>query len=314
MIQERLNDFAAISSTYRIKTTSKVDNIRCALPVTSITQIFARLNQLLAVCHHSNMSPRVTRSMKRLQNEKKKVTKKVTKKKKSKKNIQVESDDFLVEEGSISSRLSVEYEEDKPEESLSSASNCHPTFKRRLSHGPGSQSDIGESNAEDLSAIEEVDEDVDVDDHDDLDDGAEDVDDHDDLDDGAEEVSSTQDEDGNHATMQLGGDVHHEEGESPGQSAQEDGGDETEACPQGQGEGVGGQGGVENDGDDVDEGPSTSTKKKVLKKKKLAAKSSAFLDPTPGEKQKRANLGWTFVKEFTSEDTFRESEIFKELR
>lgn len=131
------------------------------------------------------MSPRVTRSMKRLQNEKKKVTKKVTKKKKSKKNIQVESDDFLVEEGSISSRLSVEYEEDKPEESLSSASNCHPTFKRRLSHGPGSQSDIGESNAEDLSAIEEVDEDVDVDDHDDLDDGAEDVDDHDDLDDGA---------------------------------------------------------------------------------------------------------------------------------
>ena len=129
LIQERLNDFAAISSTYRIKTTSKVDNIRCALPVTSITQIFARLNQLLAVCHHSNMSPRVTRSMKRLQNEKKKVTKKVTTKKKSKKNIQVESDDFLVEEGSISSRLSVEYEEDKPEESLSSASNCHPTFR-----------------------------------------------------------------------------------------------------------------------------------------------------------------------------------------
>ena len=113
---------------------------------------------------------------------------------------------------------------------------------------------------------------------------------------------------------QLRGDVHHEEGESPGQSAQEDGGDETEVCPQGLGEGVGGQGGVEIDGDDVDEGPSTSTKKKVLKKKKLAAKSSAFLDPTPGEKQKRANLGWTFVKEFTSEDTFRESEIFKELR
>ena len=140
------------------------------------------------------------------------------------------------------------------------------------------------------------------------------MDDHDDLDDGAEEVSSTQDEDGNHATMQLSGDVHHEEGESPGQSAQEDGGDETEVCPQGLGEGVGGQGGVEIDGDDVDEGPSTSTKKKVLKKKKLAAKSSAFLDPTPGEKQKRANLGWTFVKEFTSEDTFRESEIFKELR
>ena len=162
-------------------------------------------------------------------NEKKKVTKKVTKKKKSKKNIQVESDDFLVEEGSISSRLSVEYEEDKPEESLSSASNSHPTFKRRLSHGPGSQSDIGESNAEDLSAIEEVDEDVDVDDHDDLDDGA-------------EEVSSTQDEDGNHATMQLSGDVHHEEGESPGQSAREGGGDAPEVCPQGQGEGGRAQG------------------------------------------------------------------------
>ena len=69
-----------------------------------------------------------------------------------------------------------------------------------------------------------------------------------------------------------------------------------------------------NDSGDVDQGPSTSTKKKVLKKKKVVAKSSAFLDPAPGEKQKRANLGWTFYGEFTSEDPFRESDICKGIK
>ena len=49
----------------------------------------------------------------------KKVPKKVTMKRRSKKNIKVESNDFLVEEGSITLKLSVVYEEESEDNSLS---------------------------------------------------------------------------------------------------------------------------------------------------------------------------------------------------